>query len=258
MHRSASQILVVDDDPAVIEALMAALQGTYVVHGAATGKEAFAILERHPVAAIVLDAVLGREHGLDLVEPFRKLSTAPILILTGYSTEDLAIRAVRAKVDDYLRKPLDLDALHSAVARLLHPREEPATLAWMLPSEVPPPEAVVRARRYLEAHLNEPYAAGRLAREIGLSERHLYRQFREAIGLTPRQYLTRVRMVRAAELLRTTPRGIEQIASDVGFRNVTVFNRVFKRAYGVSPSEFRARYRPQDAQERDVPGPAGP
>jgi YesN/AraC family two-component response regulator len=258
MRGSVPHILIVDDDPAVVEAFTAALKGAYIVHGAATGEEACAILRAHPIAAIILDAVLGEEHGLDLVERFRELSAAPILILTGHSTEDLAIRAVRAKVDDYLRKPLDLDALHSAVARLLHPREEPATLAWMLPSEVPPPEAVVLARRYLEAHLNEPYAPARLAREVGVSERHLYRQFRAATGLTPRQYLTRVRLVRAAELLRTTPRGIEQIASDVGFRNVTVFNRVFKRAYGVSPSEFRARYRPQDAQERDVPGPAGP
>lgn len=247
MRDPAPHILVVDDDPSVIEALTAALKRTYVVHGAATGEEACVTLRAHPITAIILDAVLGEEHGLDLVEPFRKLSTAPILILTGHSTEDLAIRAVRAKVDDYLQKPLDLDALHAAIARLLVPREEPAALAKTIPSGVLPPEAVVRARRHLQAHLNEPYAAGLLALEVGMSERHLYRQFRAATGMTPRQYLTRVRMVRAAELLCTTPRGIEQIASDVGFPNVTVFNRVFKRAHGISPSEFRAGHRAQGA-----------
>jgi AraC-like DNA-binding protein len=248
----------VDDEPAVIEAITVALKGTYVVHGAATGKEACAILRRHPVAAIILDALLGEEHGLELVKPFRKLSTAPILILTGHSTEDLAIRAVWAKVDGYLKEPLSIPDLHTAVARLLLPREEPAGLAKMVPSEVPPPEAVVLARRYLEAHLREPYAAGRLVREVGVSERHLYRQFRAATGMTPRQYLTRVRMVRAAELLRRTTRGIEQVASDVGYPNVAVFNRVFKRAYGVSPSAFRAGEQTQDAQEREVPGATDP
>jgi len=116
MRRSGPHILIVDDDPAVVEALTAALKGTYIVHGAATGEEACAILRAHLIAAIILDALLGEEHGLDLVERFRKLSTAPILILTGHSTEDLAIRAVRAKVDDYLRKPLDLRALHAALS----------------------------------------------------------------------------------------------------------------------------------------------
>lgn len=98
MHRSASHILVVDDDPSVIEALTVALKGTYVVHGAATGKEAYLLLRRHPIASIILDAVLSREHGLDLVEPFRALSRAPIPMLTGHGSEELAVRAFRAGV----------------------------------------------------------------------------------------------------------------------------------------------------------------
>ena len=59
MPASAPHILILDDDPAIREALATALQGTYVVNSAATGKEACALLRRHPVAAIVLDAVLA-------------------------------------------------------------------------------------------------------------------------------------------------------------------------------------------------------
>src|SRR5512139_1148780 len=89
-------ILVVDDDASVREALGAALAPEYIVHAVETGDEACALLSRQPVAAIILDAILGKEHGLDGVPRLRRASHAPILLLTGHSNEDLAIRAVWA------------------------------------------------------------------------------------------------------------------------------------------------------------------
>ena len=71
-------ILVVDDDASVREALRAALADRYCVHAAASGADACAILRAHPVAAIILDAVLREEHGLDMVPKFREMSRAPI------------------------------------------------------------------------------------------------------------------------------------------------------------------------------------
>ncbi len=54
MPASAPHILIIDDEPAIREALATALKGTYVVHSASTGKEACALLRRHPVAAIMV------------------------------------------------------------------------------------------------------------------------------------------------------------------------------------------------------------
>jgi DNA-binding NtrC family response regulator len=60
-------LLVVDDEACIREALIAALGATYVVHAAASGAEACALLEAHPIAGIILDVLLGDEHGLDLI-----------------------------------------------------------------------------------------------------------------------------------------------------------------------------------------------
>lgn len=122
-------VLVVDDDRGIHEALTAALGPLYVVHTAASGAEACAILRAQPIAVIILDAILGEEHGLDLVEPFRALSPARILVLTGHSSEDLAIKALRAKVDDYLKKPPSVTAVHAALARLVARADGPPGLA---------------------------------------------------------------------------------------------------------------------------------
>ncbi len=164
MRTSAPHILVVDDEPSIREGLVLACKDIYVVHAAATGDEACAILRRHPIAAIVLDAILGEEHGLDFVEKFRALSRAPILLLTGHSSEELALRALRAKVDGYLKKPVNLRELYAALARLLSGFELPL-------------DPTTDARLHLSEQLDQRSSTENLARQVGLSERQLRRRF---------------------------------------------------------------------------------
>jgi DNA-binding NtrC family response regulator len=112
------RILVVDNDTSVRDALSAALADRYAVHAAATGAEGLACLHAYPVAAVILDAILQGEHGLDLVEPFRTIRAAPNILVTGHGSEGLAIRAVRSHVADYLTKPASLPGLLAIVSRL--------------------------------------------------------------------------------------------------------------------------------------------
>jgi AraC-like DNA-binding protein len=223
-------ILVVDDDASVQEALAAALERTYVVHPAATGEAACAILRTRPITGIVLDVMLGAEHGLDLVDRFQGRSAAPILILTAYSTEDLAIRAVRAPgVRDYLKKPPSLPDLLAAVARLVARPEIP-------------PDPLARVRCHLDTHLAKAVDLEELARQAHWSEAHLRWRFGETYGTTPRRYLTEARLGHAAELLRTTGHGIQEIAERVGYPEPGNFRRLFKRCFGLCPAEYRRRH----------------
>lgn len=224
--RPRPHILVLDDDPAIRDALEMALRGLYVIHSAAAGDQAYTILQRHPIAAIVLDAVLGAEHGLDLIQRFRAISHAPIVMLTGYGSEELAVRALRARVNEYLKKPVDVAKLRTTLAELITP---PGVRA----------DHVIRAVRHLEEQPDRRHTTASLAKELGLSERHLRRRFQEAYGKTPRRFLTEVRMQRAEELLRKTQLGIEEIALAVGYPDLGTFRRIFKRAFGMTPSDFR-------------------
>jgi len=234
MRDPLPHVLVVDDDASIREALGAALGRAYAVHAAATGDEACAVLRRHPVAAIILDVVLGREQGLDLVERFRAHSPAPILVLTGHGSEAVAARALRAKASEYLKKPVNLVELRAALARLTASAE-------------PPTDPVERARDLITEEPGRAHTTETLARQVGLSERHLRRRFFETYAKTPRRYLAEVRLERAAELLRSTSLGIEQIALRVGYPSGLRFTRVFKRSFGSTPSAFRA--------QRPAPGP---
>ena len=220
-------VLVVDDEPVIREALAAALGDRHVVHVAATGAEACAQLRARPIAAIILDALLGEERGLDLVPQFRRISSAPILVLTGHSSEALAVQAVWANVDGYLMKPVTLSALNDAIRRLVPQTDSGADLA-------------VRARQYLEGHLADPLSTADLAARLAVSEIHLRRCFCAAHGKTPRRYLTDLRMDRAAQLLTTTAAAVETIAREVGYPCITTFGRVFRHAFEMTPSEYRS------------------
>jgi YesN/AraC family two-component response regulator len=225
-------VLVVDDDPSICLALATALQPAYQVHTAASGTEAGAVLGRYPIAVIILDAVLGEEHGLELVPRFRRLSPARILLLTGHSTEDLAIRAVNVGIDYFLKKPQSLAALAEALGCLVPRTNGAADLA-------------ARARRYLDDHVAKPFRAIDLGGQLGVTEINLRRCFRAAYGKTPHRYLTEVRMQRAATLLLTTDFGVERVALEVGFPHIAWFNKVFKHLFGVTPSAFRANGGPR-------------
>ncbi len=219
-------VLVVDDDPSVREALTAALAGGYAVHTAASGADACAILRARPVAVIVLDAVLRGEHGLDLVERFRKLSPAPIVILTGHGNEDLAVRALRAHVAEYLKKPISIADLLGALSRLAPESQRSA-------------DVVARVRRYLDEYPPKTFRAAELAGRLGMSETHVRRLFRAAQGKTPRQYLAESRIRRAAVLLRREGRGVKEVALEIGYTDLRLFRRTFTRLVGMSPAAWR-------------------
>jgi DNA-binding response OmpR family regulator len=220
-------LLVVDDDPALREALATTLGFDYTVHTAATGAEGLALLRQFPIACLILDAILGEEHGLDLVPAVRALrAEVPILMLTGQSTEALAIRALNTGADRYVKKSGDLGTLRT-------------TIRDLLPDSDPTRALATRARQALDVHPLGPFDPAAFARRLGASEVQLRRAFRARYGTTPRRYLTDRRLASAAGLLHTTALGVDQIAREVGFPNGVWFTKVFKRVYRCSPSAFR-------------------
>ena len=80
-----------------------------------------------------------------------------------------------------------------------------------------------------------------LSRKFGYSQHYTSRKFREVSGVKLQDYLRNRRMVFAAKEIRETDKGILEIAMDFGFSSNEAFTRAFRKAYGVTPSEYRKR-----------------
>jgi AraC family transcriptional regulator len=97
----------------------------------------------------------------------------------------------------------------------------------------------VEAALWLEAHSHESVDLDAAAHAVDLSPFHFLRLFAKVLGVTPHQYLVRLRLRRAARLLADDARSVTDIALDVGFADLSNFVRTFHRAAGVSPRGFR-------------------
>lgn len=100
---------------------------------------------------------------------------------------------------------------------------------------------VARAVRRIESEPFEPLTLDVLAAEAGLSPFHFLRTFQQVAGVTPHQYLLRVRLRHAAVRLATGQDKVLDIALDSGFGDVSNFNRTFRAEFGLNPRAYRAR-----------------
>ena len=99
---------------------------------------------------------------------------------------------------------------------------------------------LTRALAHTEAHLGHALRAPDVARAAGLSERQMQRRFVEELGMTWAQALTRLRMIRAVEILAADPQAsVLSVAQDCGYASLSAFNRAFRTFCGKTPSQFR-------------------
>ncbi|MGB0744399.1 MAG: PocR ligand-binding domain-containing protein [Opitutales bacterium] len=104
------------------------------------------------------------------------------------------------------------------------------------------PPLVGNAKRYIQDRFQEKISLDEAARAVNASTRHFCKVFKEATGLTFTDYLTRVRVEKAKNLLQNPHLRVSEIAFETGFDSISQFNRSFKRITGLAPTQFRAEF----------------
>lgn len=115
-----------------------------------------------------------------------------------------------------------------------------ATPVWSERADLEPVRA---AQDLIDADPGADHRVGVLAARVGMSERHFTRCFTEQVGTTPARYVAGVRIEAARRALETTNRTVEAIARGCGFGTAETMRRTFARRLGVSPDQYRHRFR---------------
>lgn len=165
----------------------------------------------------------------------------------------VALRIVRELERESAAGALLVESLGRALSAhlVLHCAETAPRLKPAAPREKPL-DARRRARvvDYIEAHVEEAFAVADLAAVACMSPAHFARCFTASFGLPPHAYVSARRLDRAQGLLSAGGRDIAAVAAAAGFSNAANFARAFRRATGLSPSEWRARGMRQHAGGR--------
>ena len=101
------------------------------------------------------------------------------------------------------------------------------------------PPIINRAKEFIDQHKSDPISLSEVARALNVSTFYFCKLFKKATGLNFTEYLSRVRIEKAKNLLLNPNLRVSEIAYEVGFQSLTHFNRVFLRIVGRSPTAFR-------------------
>jgi len=226
----AYQILLVDDDASFREVLHLLFE-EYEIVEAASGEDALRILSRpNEIDLVILDVKMPGMSGTDVLQKIKKLSpNLGIVIMTGYSSKDIAIKALKAHADDYLEKPVDAKKTLQVIADLLQKKSQAAVKG----------DVVSQVKAFLEKNYNRKVTLQDAARVVNKSPKYLSRLFRQKSRQGFNDFKQAVRMRRAKELLLESNLIIKEIADSLAYKNTGSFIKTFKKFIGLSPLKFR-------------------
>jgi YesN/AraC family two-component response regulator len=157
--------------------------------------------------------------------------SVPIIIMTAYGSEELAVTAFRNGASDYLKKPLHENELSESIQAVLGIKERSFHRSQT---------GIQKAIQYINVNYCMPIKLAHVAREAGMSVSCLERAFKRTLSVTYSMYLNKVRIARAIQMLEE---GIEfsigEIAFACGFSNQYHFARMFKKMTQACPREFK-------------------
>lgn len=104
-------------------------------------------------------------------------------------------------------------------------------------------QAIIKVQHYIQQQLANSLSVLQLSQQCHMSERTLLRQFHRSTGYKPLEYIQRVRIQKACELLENSSQNIDNIAAAVGYNDVNSFRKRFTSVIGITPSEFRKRFK---------------
>lgn len=106
-------------------------------------------------------------------------------------------------------------------------------------------DLVLRIQHWLQQSYAQPHRVADLAERAQLGERSFLRRFQKATGLGPTEYVQRLRVGKAREALEFSQDTVNEIAWKVGYEDPAAFRKVFRRLIGLSPRDYRQRFRPE-------------
>ncbi|MDA8130662.1 MAG: DNA-binding response regulator [Elusimicrobia bacterium] len=229
------KILFVDDNSGLREDFPLWLP-EYDVTAAASAEEALAILRKpDSFSLVIMDVYLPGMDGLKALERIKALSPGkPVIIMTGFSTKDIAVHALTAKADNYLEKPFGVKE-----ARAVIEKELARAGGLSRPEDMGMDAKIEHVRGFIEGNCFKKITLSDAAEAVSLTPKYLSKVFRERTGMGFNDYKLKVKMDQARKMLRTSGLTLKQISARLGYANTESFIRQFERIVRTTPTRYR-------------------
>ncbi|MEE3446721.1 MAG: DNA-binding response regulator, partial [Prevotella sp.] len=186
---------------------------------------------------------------LRLVKTNMNLSHIPVVMLTSKTDVANRLEGLEKGADAYLAKPFNMDELHVVINNLIN-----KTLRLrgkysgtqqqkdkVEEKKVKGNDEILMERimKVINAHLSDSdFSVETLTSEVGISRAQLHRKMKEMTGLPVSEFIRNIRLEQAVRLLKEQKVNVTQVAYAVGFSTLAHFSTVFRKQFGVSPSDY--------------------
>lgn len=235
--------------------LLKKFEGQCCVYEAQNGKEALEIFRRERIQVVILDISMPVMSGIEAAEQMRKEDQNVCLIfLTAYDRFDYAKKAISVHAMEYLLKPYASREVISVVEEAFRivgegTGERPAAVVSDSVPETVQSEEEAYSRlslmtsmveEYIRTHYMRGISMHDAAAAVGYSEPYFCRMFKQQFGQSFTSYLTEYRIEEAKKLLAKPTVKVKEVGVLCGYPDSNYFIKVFRRATGKNPSEYRS------------------
>lgn len=247
-------VLIVDDHPGTRAYLRYAFRKYHRVLEAADGQAGLDLVREHQPDLVISDIMMPRMDGNELCRRIKSddhLKHIPVFLVTANSMPSIRARGLESGADDYLVKPVNIEEAVMRVNNEINSRRDLrrhySRQVIIKPSEISvtsEDDALIkRATEVVEKNMeNSEFSVQELASEIGFSSRQLQRRLKEIADQSPVEFIRKLRLQRAAQLLEARYGNVSEVAYQVGFTSLSYFAKCFKEEFGESPSVYKDRY----------------
>lgn len=248
-------ILLVDDNTELLSMLEDIFLPMYNVYTACNGREGLEMAQQIQPDLIVSDVIMPEMSGKDLCYKIKtnvELSHISVVLLTAQTSVEYVVEGLMFGADDYITKPFNIKVLVARCNNLIKNKKRLiAHYAGKVITESPVAEAINEKDKELltkcvnivrENFENPDFDVTALASELCMGRSKLYMQFKQMTGLTPNEFILKVKLDEAMSLLTEHPElNITEISVRLGFSSPRYFSKSFKAFFGIAPQGVRSR-----------------
>jgi DNA-binding response OmpR family regulator/anti-sigma regulatory factor (Ser/Thr protein kinase) len=243
-------LLIVEDNADVRNYIKGNLKEEFRIFEAVDGEDGLNQAVDHIPDLIISDVMMPKMDGFEMCDKIKNdenTSHIPIIMLTAKATSKDKIDGYKTGADEYIMKPFDTEVLRARINNLIQQRTrlrehfKKEGILQINDSDITSTDKTFlkKSLDIINKHISdETFSVDVFAEEIAMSKSQLRRKLVALVGESPGDLVRRIRLTKAAKLIEQNFGNISEIAAEVGFNNPSNFAHIFKKHFGVPPSEY--------------------
>jgi signal transduction histidine kinase/ligand-binding sensor domain-containing protein/DNA-binding response OmpR family regulator len=254
-NNSLLSILVIEDNDDIRNYIKSSLEGSFNVHEATNGYDGIELALEAMPDVIISDIMMPIMDGIQMTKILKediRTSHIPIILLTAKDSLQSKSEGYAVGADSYITKPFSAKLLKVRISNILETREKiKDTFSKSLHDNnftikdigELDNDFIKKTIEYIESHLDsEEMKIGYLADYTHMSQSTFYRKIKSLTGLNPVEFIRKIKMKHAVNMLADKNLTISEIAFKTGYNGLSSFRKAFKTEFDISPSEYIKRH----------------